>query len=219
MILFIVIIIVIISIELYLRYYNKPCIKKSIPSNETSDIWKKIVVDGNINKYYIKINNLDEDKFVDWKKNIGNIDYDVTNKLIVIKTETEAFALASINLFIVYLNGDIDLDYIIENDLINRSKTKASTYKMVKIKLIELIKEGLDKLNNVKQPPKSGYDTYDEKVIEEIKEIKEPFKQELKTDEKKLNNSKNSDILSIPLKIESSPYLPYGGSEYAIISF
>ena len=34
---------------------------------------------------------------------------------------------------------DFVLDYIIENDLINRSRMKATTYKMVRIKLIELI--------------------------------------------------------------------------------
>ena len=166
------IIIIIICIELYIRYYKDISKKKDKSSKleKSINIWNKVITINNKKKYYIKINNLDQDKFIEWKKNIGEIDYDVTNKYIIVKTKTEEDALAIVNLFIVYLNGDIELDYIIENDLINRSRMKATTYKMVRIKLIELIKEGIDRLdnNNIDTIISNHFDTNDDNESSDI---------------------------------------------------
>ena len=263
----IIVIITIICIEIYLRYYTNN--KDKLSDEVKVDIWDKI--DNKKNKYYIKINNLDEDKFTEWKKNIGKIDYDVMDKYLIIKTKTEDHALAIVNLFIVYLNNEIELDYIIDNDLINRSRLKATTYKMVKIKLIELIKEGLNTLNNktdekeIQRSLPNHFDTNDDEDIENIPSATvgentnsattvggntNSAKVGENTNSAKvggnisssknmgnissstvggtttssiqpLQNVINKDILSnIPLeKIQINMYSPYGGNEYASVSF
>ena len=240
------IIIIIICIELYIRYY-KDTSTKSDKSIKSINIWDKVITINNKKKYYIKINNLDQDKFIEWKKNIGEIDYDVTNKYIIVKNKTEEGALAIVNLFIVYLNGDIELDYIIENDLINRSRMKATTYKMVRIKLIELIKEGIDRLdnNNIDTIISNHFDTNDDKEIEssdiiqsilnkvDSQETQSSFSSTTSAQNNKLNsttssnttkqiealqNSINEDILTnIPLENKQLNISPYGGPEYAFI--
>ena len=138
---FITIIIIIICFEIYIRYYKK--FKEIKPNLEIDDgPWDKIDIDIDRNKYYIKINNFDEHKFIQWKKLPFKIDYDIDNKYLVIKTKSEETALSIDNLFICNMNNELELEYIIEKDLINISKLKAQTHKLVKIKLIELIKEG-----------------------------------------------------------------------------
>ena len=262
----IIVIITIICIEIYLRYYTNN--KDKLSDEVKVDIWDKI--DNKKNKYYIKINNLDEDKFTEWKKNIGKIDYDVMDKYLIIKTKTEDHALAIVNLFIVYLNNEIELDYIIDNDLINRSRLKATTYKMVKIKLIELIKEGLNTLNNktdekeIQRSLPNHFDTNDDEDIENIPSAtvgentnsandggnipstkagentisakarentinakaggnttSSTIGKTTTSSIEPLQNVINKDILSnIPLeKIQINMYSPYGGNEYASVSF
>jgi hypothetical protein len=103
--------------------------------------WTKINVNNDGNTYHIVIYNFDEGKFMEWKKLVKNINYDVTNKEFSIKTSSEEKALAIVNLVISHMNNDISVNEIIENRLINKSYLKAKKFASVKLKLIELIKE------------------------------------------------------------------------------
>jgi hypothetical protein len=103
--------------------------------------WTRINVNNNGNTYHIVIYNFDEGKFMEWKKLVKNVNYDVSKKEFSIKSSSEEKALAIVNLVISHMNNDISVNEIIENRLINKSYLKAKKFPSVKIKLIELIKE------------------------------------------------------------------------------
>ena len=108
--------------------------------------------------------------FIEWKliinKNKVIIDYDIDNNYLIVKTKSEEEALSIVNLFISNLNNEIELIDIIENNLINISKRKATSHKLVKIKLIELIKNGLKKMKHENEIDNNNvFDTND--IIEE----------------------------------------------------
>ena len=194
---FITIIIIIICLEVYIRYYIKPTdiiptdIKeeKKEENDNLNEPWDKVDIDVDKNKYYIKVNNFDEYKFIEWKKLPIKIDYDIDNKYLIIKTKSEETALAVANLFICNMNNELDLQYIIDNDLINVSKLKAKTHKLVKTKLIELIKEGKTKTNDspVKIDTNEYFDTNDITIQNNEIIYEEPFE---------LNLPMSQDILS-----------------------
>jgi len=77
------------------------------------------------------------------------IDYNISQNLLIISSETEAEALSIANLYISCINNDITIEEIINNNLIELSKKKALMNKLVVTKLIILIKIGLNKINNV----------------------------------------------------------------------
>jgi hypothetical protein len=218
---FITIIIIIVCLEIYLRYYIKSIglDKKKLCSEITSIVhepWDKIDVDKDKHKYYIKINNFDENKFLEWKKLPIKIDYDVDNKYLIIKTKSEENALAIANLFISCMNNEIDFQYIVDNDMINISRLKAKTYKLVKKKLIELIKEGSNRSPEI--TPKEHFDTNEinyteneiivEKMVEPLKPIQNDIEEFVLNDVPIENTVEPSSLFSA-----------YGGSEYATISF
>jgi hypothetical protein len=258
---FISIIIIIICIEIYFRYYDI--------NNKTtiiSEPWDKIVVEKNRNKYYIKINNFNLTKYNDWKKNLIKIDYDIYNKYLIIKCKNEEYALAVANLFISNMNDKIELNYIIENDMINISYIEITNDKSSKYKLIELIKNGLE-YNDTSDTydtydTRDTYDTYDTRLSEElsnIDEINHQTKQfeniqndnmqndnmqndiqnnDIQNDDMQNNDIQNDDmqndnmqnkvddtiLYNVPKPIENiiKPYssiTPYGGNEYASLSF
>ena len=157
---FILIIIIIVCIEVYFRFnspleklediiiINKPS-ENNIDENNINEPWDKIKKYNNSVKYYIKINNINKKKINDWNNIIKyNIDIDTNKKYIIILSDTEEEALAIANLFLSYINNEIDLDEIVDNNLIELSIRKAKTHSLVKIKLKELIKEGVKEYNS-----------------------------------------------------------------------
>ena len=251
--LFITIIIVIVCLEIYLRYYiNELTIGKKQLCNESTtklvpEPWDKIDVDRDKNKYYIKINNFDENKYLEWKKLHIKIGYDVSNKYFIIKTKSEENALAIANLFISNMNKEIDFQYIVDNDLINISRLKAKTYKLVRLKLIESIKEGCMRESNNIEKNKSvehfdtteiDYNEEDGIIQEQFQQMHAPIIESYEPDaepriEPRIEpyveqiKSIQNDIDEIILNAEpiekirppTSFISPYGGSEYATISF
>jgi len=103
--------------------------------------WTRINVNNDGNTYHIVIYNFDEGKFMEWKKLVKNVNYDVSKNEFSIKSSSEEKALAIINLVISHMNNDISINEIIESRLINKSYLKAKKFPSVKLKLIELIKE------------------------------------------------------------------------------
>ena len=170
----IAIIIIMVFIELYLRYYDLIFNNSIIDTDNDIDnikdkkndinIWDKVVPCKKYTKYYIKINNNNVmPVFIEWKTILNNniimIDYDVDNNYLIVKTRSEEEALSIVNLFISNLNNELELDEIIDNNLINISKRKAKAHKLVKIKLIELIKNGLKKMEDEDDDIMNKYDT------------------------------------------------------------
>ena len=115
--------------------------------------WSKIKKINDNTIYYIKINKFDDENFIKWKNLTNKIDYDIDNKFLIIKTKSEpesqsnAHALAIANLYISCLNNEINIEDIVENKLIELSTKKAARNNLVYSKLVELIKEGINKLN------------------------------------------------------------------------
>ena len=149
----IIIIIIIVCTEYYFRYYKIETIDNiELNNNTTTSIvnypWDKIVKKTKYTHYYIKITNMNNRILSEWQEIINNIRYD--NKYIIIKTTTEEEALSILNLFISNINNEISIQDIIDNDMINLSKKKAISYKLVKKKLIDLIRDGLTKINTEK---------------------------------------------------------------------
>ena len=230
---FITIIIIIIFIEIYIRYY----IKQVTDIHDIHDIhepWDKIDIGVDKNKYYIKISNFDEYKFIEWKKLPIKIDYDINNNYLIIKTKSEDTALSIANLFISNMNNELELQSIIDNNLINISKLKAKTHKLVRIKLIELIKQGKNKYFDVDTRLNTGmhFDTHLYKYVDINKHIDSPEHFNINTIIKQepvisIQNDINEHILydepldkiEIKLNTPSSMFAAYGGSEYATISF
>jgi hypothetical protein len=231
---FITIIIIIVCLEIYLRYYTiKTELTKKQLCDEASDTtveepWDKIDVDKDKNKYYIKINNFDQNKFEEWKKLPLKIEYDSSNKYFIIKTKSEENALAIANLFIANMNNEIDFQYIVDNDMINISRLKAKTYTLVKKKLIELIKEGSMKSNNIEyfnsndhfDTSEIDYNMTDENegiLVEQLQVKEEP--EIIKPIQ---NNVEEVALHDEPIEKMSpfgSMFSAYGGCEYATISF
>jgi hypothetical protein len=147
----IIIIIIIVCTEYYFRYYKIETIENiELNNNTTKSIinypWDKIVKKKKNTDYYIKINNINNRVLSQWQEVINNIRYD-NDKYVIIKTPTEEEALSILNLFISNINNEITIQDVIDNDLINLSKKKATSYKLVKKKIIDLIKDGLSKMN------------------------------------------------------------------------
>jgi hypothetical protein len=220
----IIIIIIIIIIDLY---YTKSTRFNGITFNNISesfsgdiiefdepDPWTKIHSNSKITKYYVIINNINKyiDKFIIWKELpfIRNdlIDIDVDNNYLIIKTSSEEESLVVCNLIISHINNDISIEEIISKNLMNNSINKAKKFKLVCIKLKELIKEGLFKLN---MEDDNILETIDTSHIQDIPKIIQPIAN--KVEEIALQED-------VPLdRYMHSKISPYEGSEYATINF
>jgi hypothetical protein len=232
----IVIIITILGLDLYLNYsirFDKTSEKMENEEDtldneekifEKPNPWNKIQYFTHINKYYIKINNIKEyvDKIMVWKSlpNIKSdlIDIDIDNDYLILKTHSEEEALVMCNLIINHINNNLTINDIVSKNLINYSINKAKRYRLIKTKLTELIKEGVSQLNNdiSEFSPLQSIDTnelMDEKINNKKNIINKIKMTDVDTNEKFINNK---------VKEIKSPYdsiTPYGGSEYASITF
>jgi hypothetical protein len=232
----ILIIIIILGLDLYLNYdnrYEKKLSEKMENKDETTeseekifdkpDPWNKIKYYSHINKYYIKINNINEyvDKIMLWKTlpiiKSDLIDVDIDNNYLILKTHSEEEALVVCNLIINYINNNLTINDIVSKNLINYSISKAKKYKLIKTKLSELIKEGIAQLNNNidNLSPLEYIDT------DELKESIENKKKRIIDRIKNLDDEDDNIINNSIKEVKSSPYdniMPYEGSEYASIN-
>jgi hypothetical protein len=161
----ILIIIIIVLLELYIHY----CVKLEVDSSNFTNTelekvkeiiivnkkpWDKIKETKDNNYYYINIIKFDEVKFIEWKDLIPDLEYDITNKLLKISSKDEERAMSIVNLMISNMKGDIEMEEIIKNDLINKSIIKSRKYNVVFIKITNLVLENNvndnnDTLNNI----------------------------------------------------------------------
>ena len=156
---YVIIIIIILAIDIYFKFTDSS--DTMVNTNEDKNMikfdepnpWNQIYIGNNINKYYLKINNIEKykDKIkIDMWEQIPFIRKDLIineNNMLIIVTNNEKEALVVSNVLLSYIVGDLTLENIIEKDLINTSLQKAQRYELVVNKLRELIKENLYKLN------------------------------------------------------------------------
>jgi hypothetical protein len=141
--------------------------------------WTKLVINEN-NEYpyyfHIKINIPSLTDYTNWKNIIPNLDFNVSTGELIIPSKDEASALAITNLFIMNINGDLKLEDILHNNLIETSITKSKNYEVVQNKFRDQInqklssdypdnkdinndieyKQDLDKLNTLDPEPYDG---------------------------------------------------------------
>jgi len=186
--------------------------------------WNKIQYYTHINKYYIKINNINEyvDKIMLWKSlpiiKSDLIDVDIDNNYLILKTHSEEEALVICNLIINHINNNLTINDIVSKNLINYSINKAKRYKLIKTKLAELIKEGVGQLNNNTEHL-SSHDYID---TDELHESVESRKQRIIDRIKNIDDDDDNIINNNIKEIKTSPYdkiEPYEGSEYASINY
>jgi hypothetical protein len=232
----IVIIIIILGLDLYLnysiRFQNQS--NENMENNENDETneeehvfdkpnpWNKIQYFTHINKYYIQINTLNEhvEKIMLWKSlpiiKTDLIDIDIDNNYLILKTHSEEEALVICNLIINHINNNLTINDVVSKNLINYSINKAKKFKLISSKLTELIKEGINELNNDidKLTPLNSIDTQDDDDENEDENI---------IDKIKMKNVKfNDNIISSNINEIRTPFdniNPYEGSEYAPINF
>lgn len=145
-------IIIILLTEIYFNY----CVELEVDSSKFTNTelekvkeiiivnkepWDKIKESKDINSYYINIKDFDEVKYLEWKELIPDIEYDINSKLLKIKSKDEERAISIVNLMISNMKGDIEMDEILSNDLINKSIRKSRKYNVIFKKLLTLVIE------------------------------------------------------------------------------
>jgi hypothetical protein len=195
--------------------------------------WNKIQYFTHINKYYIKINKIGDhiEKIMVWKSLpiIKNdlIDVDIENSYLILKSHSEEEALVICNLIINHINNNLTINDIVSKNLINYSINKAKRYKLIGTKLTELIKEGVNNLNNKDLFYTSDYIDTDDKELEDNKEKNklDKKKKEIINKIKMIENDDKDKFQnnSIKEKIQQQSIFdriePYEGTEYASINF
>lgn len=219
----ILLIIIILSLDLYFtfsirfkneKFENEKTINED-DNNETifdePNPWNKIKYKEHVNKYYIKINNLNKyiEKIMLWKTlpsiKSDLIDMDIENNYLIFKTQSEEEALVVCNLIINHINNNLTINDIVSKNLINYSINKAKRHKLISIKLTELIKEGLIELDSNVEKLLLDDDDNNDKRKETIEKIKS-------------NNIESNNIKEIKTSLFDN-IEPYEGSEYASINF
>ena len=155
----IIIIIIILAIDIYFNFTDSS--DTMVNTNEEKNIikfdepnpWTQIYIGNHLNKYYLKINNIEKYKkalnIENWEQ-IPFIKKDLIsndNNMLIIMTNNEKEALVIGNILVSYIMGDLKLSDIIEKNLITSSLQKAQRYELVVNKLRELIKDNLYKIN------------------------------------------------------------------------
>jgi hypothetical protein len=117
--------------------------------------WNAIVYNANTQSYLFIIKLNDDpttiqnysQKIINWSKVIKNISLNTQSNELIIPSDDEDVALAIANLVLNNLKGDLNLQNIIDNNLIQISITKIKNYSSVKQKIKEQI---LESINNQK---------------------------------------------------------------------
>jgi hypothetical protein len=227
------IIIVILGLDLHFTYSNrfgKTSSEKFKNEDEEETIfenpnpWNKVQYYTHYNRYFIKINNLNDhvEKIMLWKSlpiiKSDMIDIDIDNNFLILKAYSEEEALVVCNLIINHINNNLTINDIVSKNLINYSINKAKRFKLIGIKLTELIKDGLAELNGESNNEEHlDYTDTDNDDGEEIK-IKIIKKVKINEPNKKTDRFVNNNVKELKKglfdRIE-----PYEGSEYASINF
>lgn len=213
-------IIIIILIELYIHF----CIKLEVDNNNFTnndledvkeiiimdkDPWTKIKETKGENFYYIKIIKFDEVKFIEWKNIIPNLEYDITDKLLKIPSKDEERAMSIVNLIISNMKGDIELNEIIENDLINKSIIKSRKFNVVFFKIKNLVIE-----NNKNDSDIEELSNLNTENLNIQKELNEELKQ---VDIPNVNDNTSNQInKNKSIKPEDYNYDGFNNSHYKI---
>lgn len=244
---YVIIIIIILAIDIYFKFTDPP--ETMVNVNEDKNMikfdepnpWIQIYVGNHINKYYLKINNIEKykDKLnINMWEDIPFIRKDLImsdDDLLIIITNNEKEALVVGNILLSYIIGDLTLTDIIEKDLINSSFQKAQRYELVINKLRELIKENLYKLNRAETIEKYVNDneidtanmSFQEKAINNLESsIDYSVKKEKKKKKKEefVNKINEPEIVTqlTPVIEPTAPLfsvMPYEGSEFASVNF
>ena len=244
---YVIIIIIILAIDIYFKVTDNS--ETMVNINEDKNMikfdepnpWTQIYVGNNINKYYLKINNIEKYKNklnIDMWEDIPFIRKDLImsdDNLLIIITNNEKEALVMGNILLSYIIGDLTLTDIIEKDLINSSFQKAQRYELVVNKLRELIKENLYKINRANTIEKYVNDndmeidtvnmSFQEKTINNLESsIDYSVKKEKKKKEQFVNKITAPEIVNqiTPVIEPTLPLfsvMPYEGSEFASVNF
>jgi hypothetical protein len=240
----ILIIIIILVLDLYLNYSTR--FEKISNDNfdnedqedqeeqdevifENPNPWNKIQYFTHVNKYYIKIEKINEhvEKIILWKSlpiiKTDLIDIDIENNYLILRTHSEEEALVICNLIINHINNNLTINDIISKNLINYSINKAKRFKLIGTKLTELIKEGLLELNNQMEDsePLDYIDT--DEMQDEDKKKREKKKADVINKVKFNEPEKNDSFINNNVKEIRKDLFeriePYEGAEYASIKF
>jgi DNA-binding helix-hairpin-helix protein with protein kinase domain len=187
--------------------------------NNFSNIWSSV----ENNEYRFRIKNFNKSIYKEWREYIEDVKYDKKTKEIIIKSIDEPRALALLNLYISNTNGDITMNEMFENNIINRSITKARKSKVVIEKLTNLIKE-----NNIKKKYKvKNYTEVSREINDERQSIEQSFDpsieqsfdQPIKQNNCGIVNNKINNNIEFnyggQINDSSLPIKSYGGMEYA----
>jgi hypothetical protein len=245
----IIIIIIILLLDFYLTYDIRfKGQKESEPFSQTDEVvrfkepnpWNKIIYQDKVNKYYIKIRNINKyiNKIMLWKQlptiDSEMIDIDIEKNYLIIKAKEEADALVNTNLLLSYINDELDPEDVLSKKFISSSIRKAKKYKLVETKLTELIKENSKKLNKSKK-------------IEDINDNDDEHFEQDKSQQVVHHGIVNNSVVVSPVSISTEPpninnivnkiepivkqdlplelftpapkIMPYEGTEYASVRF
>ena len=241
---YVIIIIIILAIDIYFKFTDPS--ETMVNVNEDKNMikfdepnpWAQIYVGNNINKYYLKINNIEKykDKLnIELWEQIPFIRKDLIindGDMLIFTTNNEKEALVVANVLLSYILGDLKLDNIIEKDLINMSLLKAQKYELVVNKLRELIKDNLYKINRddtiEKYINEEGIDTakmtFQEKAIHKLETSIDYSVKKEKKNEEFVNKINEPEIVNqitpvIEPTLQFFSVMPYEGSEFASVNF
>lgn len=114
-------------------------------------------------RFYLKTHVPSLNDYQSWKQILPNLDFDSKTGELIIPSKNEESALAMANLIVSNFQGQLTIDTILENNLIQISVTKAQQYDVVKNKLREQIIEALNgKPNKFLEKNEVNHNDYEE---------------------------------------------------------
>jgi len=99
-------------------------------------------------RFYLKTHVPSLNDYQSWKQILTNLDFDSKTGELIIPSRDEESALALANLIVSNFQGQLTVETILENNLIEISVTKAKQYDIVKNKLRQQIIEALNGKTN-----------------------------------------------------------------------
>jgi hypothetical protein len=109
--------------------------------------WKKVIF-GDTNYYYLPIIDLKLNDLEIWKQVIHNIDFDPSEKCVIIEADNEETALSIANIILLNIKGDLTVENILSKNLIQVSIQKMKSNKLVKEKIRQQILDYYKKPKN-----------------------------------------------------------------------
>lgn len=119
--------------------FDKP---NNIQTFDKPNPWTKIVFDNKAEfpyLFFLKISIPSLNDLQAWQQLIPNIDFDPMTRELIIPSKDEASVLAVANLIVSNFSGELSLDNILENNLIQISIDKSKKFDVVRNKLRDQI--------------------------------------------------------------------------------